>query len=53
MNPDGFLWAAPGASTLLTITLNDDSIIAAFLRLCPPTCPTATSKEHNIVLEGQ
>ena len=31
----------------LTLALDDDCIIAAYLRLCPPTCPTATSKEKT------
>ena len=31
----------------LTPALDDDCIIAAYLRLCPPTCPTATSKEKT------
>jgi hypothetical protein len=31
----------------LTIAIDDDSTIAAYLRLCPPTCPTATSKEKT------
>ena len=31
----------------LTPALDDDCNIAAYLRLCPPTCPTATSKQRG------